>query len=215
MIDHLVFATDDLERTTAQISAEWGVTPTPGGAHVGRGTRNELVAIGGGSYLELIGPDLAQAGHHGARPFGIDGRRGERLIAWCARPDADIGSAAAAARLEGHDIGPITSMSRARPDGVLLEWQLSIPPLADERPDEPAVLPFVIDWLGSEHPTASLHHPVELVELQLHTPDLERVRAVIDAIGVDRRITVHRSPDVRNALFARLHTPAGDVTLSG
>ena len=215
MIDHLVFATDDLERTTAQIGAEWGVVPTPGGAHVGHGTRNELVGIGGGAYLELIGPDLAQADHTGARPFGIDGRPGERLVAWCARPDADIGSAAAAARLQGHDIGPITSMSRARPDGVLLEWQLSMPPLSLERPDEPAVLPFVIDWQRSEHPTASLDHAVELVELQVHTPDPERGRAVIDAIGVDRRITVHRSPDVRHALFARLRTPAGDVTLSG
>ena len=74
MIDHLVLATDDLERTVATISDGWGVTPTPGGAHVGHGTRNELVAIGDGAYLEIIGPDLAQADHTGARPFGVDGR---------------------------------------------------------------------------------------------------------------------------------------------
>lgn len=215
MIDHLVLATDDLERTVAQITRDWGIAPTPGGAHEGHGTRNELMALGDGAYLEIIGPDLGQADHVGARPFGIDGRGGERLVAWCARPSLDLESAGASALPLGHDIGPITSMSRRRPDGVLLEWRLTFPPLSPDRPDEPAVLPFLIDWLNSEHPSTSLHHPVQLLELQLLTPAAERVVAVVDAIGADPRISVRANIDSRDHLVARLMTPAGEITLTG
>ncbi len=217
MIDHLVLATDDLERTVAQITRDWGITPTPGGAHVGHGTRNELVALGDGAYLEIVGPDLGQADHTGARPFGVDGRSGQRLVAWCARPPLGLESARTAALHHGHDVGPITSMSRRRPDGVLLEWRLTFPPLSPDRPDEPAVLPFLIDWLHSQHPTTSLHHRVQLLELQLQpqTPAAERVIAVVDAIAPDRRISVRATVDLRDHLVARVMTPIGEVTLTG
>lgn len=215
MIDHLVLATDDLERTVAQITREWGIAPTPGGAHVGHGTRNELVALGDGAYLEIIGPDLGQADHVGARPFAVDGRAGERLVAWCARPALDLESARASALPHGHDIGPITSMSRRRPDGVLLEWRLTFPPLSPDRPDQPAVLPFLIDWLNSEHPTTSLHHPVQLLELQLQTPAAARAVAVVEAIGSDARLSVLATSDSRDHLVARLMTPTGEITLTG
>lgn len=213
MIDHLVLATDDLERTVAQLASDWGVTPTPGGVHVGHGTRNELVGIGNGAYLEIIGPDLAQGDHDGGRPFGVDEQRGAALVAWCARPTDDIETAAEAALAHGHDVGEIVSMSRRRPDGVLLQWRLTFAPRRAEGTQHAALVPFLIDWLDSEHPTDSLRHPVELLELQLQTTEPDRVRAVIDAIGGDPRITVQNSEG--DSMLARLRTPAGDVTLSG
>ncbi|MCU1361199.1 MAG: hypothetical protein JWN99_2488 [Ilumatobacteraceae bacterium] len=206
MIDHLVLATDDLERTVADVTRDWGVTPTPGGSHEGRGTRNELVAIGRGSYLEIIGPDLDQPDHTGERPFGVEGRSGQALAAWCAQPSHGIEAAAVAAVLRGHHVGPIATMSRRRPDGGLLEWRLTFPAATT------SVLPFLIDWLNSEHPTKTLNQPVELLELQLHTPAPVEVRSILALIGDDRRIAVYDSVDVR--LVARLQTPAGQFTLS-
>lgn len=214
MIDHLVLATDDLERTVAHVCESWGVTPTPGGAHVGHGTRNELVALGGGAYLELIGPDTGQADHTGARPFGIDGRTGERLVAWCARPATSIEAAGEAAAELGHDIGPVTEMSRLRPDGVLLAWRLTFPPFDPARPGEPAVLPFLIDWLDSPHPATSLDHPVTLVSLAVHSPDTAATEAVIGAIGADDRLAFPRTAGVRQ-LSAVVRTPRGEVSLRG
>jgi hypothetical protein len=214
MIDHLVLATDELERTVAHVRATWGIEPTPGGAHLGRGTRNELVALGGGAYLEIIGPDLAQTDHTGERPFGVDGRTGERLVAWCARPATTIEAAARAAARLGHDVGPISSMSRRRPDGVLLAWRLTTPAFDAERPDVPAVLPFVIDWLDSPHPSTGLDHPVELVGLSIHTPDAAAVDAIVGAIGPDPRITVVDA-DGPPLLDAVVRTPRGEFTLRG
>lgn len=38
VLDHLVHATPDLDRTLAEIAALTGVRPVPGGSHPGRGT---------------------------------------------------------------------------------------------------------------------------------------------------------------------------------
>jgi hypothetical protein len=46
-LDHLVLATPDLAATVAHFTERTGVEPAPGGAHVGLGTRNHLVSLGG------------------------------------------------------------------------------------------------------------------------------------------------------------------------
>ena len=93
-LDHLVLATPDLAATTAAVGAALGVVPSAGGVHVGMGTRNTLLALGDGRYLEIIGVDPDQPAPSGPRPFGIDGMRGPRLLTWAARTtdiDARVG----------------------------------------------------------------------------------------------------------------------------
>jgi hypothetical protein len=55
-LDHLVLATPDLAATVADFTERTGIAPVAGGAHVGLGTRNYLVSLGGSRYLEIIGP---------------------------------------------------------------------------------------------------------------------------------------------------------------
>lgn len=43
-VDHLAYATPDLAASIAAIESEWGVCVTPGGTHVGMGTRNALIS---------------------------------------------------------------------------------------------------------------------------------------------------------------------------
>ena len=125
-IDHLVYATPDLAAAVADIEERFGVAPTPGGAHVGLGTFNALLGLGGRTYLEIVGPDPAQPEPVNPRPFGIDDLTEPSLVAWCAAPQRALVDVVQAAREAGFDPGDVRAMSRQRPDGVLLEWELTL-----------------------------------------------------------------------------------------
>src|SRR5260370_42198553 len=77
-IDHLVYATPDLNSGIEAVEKLTGVRATPGGQHPGRGTRNALIALGPTSYLEIIGPDPEHPAPPHPRQFGIDGLKAPR-----------------------------------------------------------------------------------------------------------------------------------------
>src|SRR6185436_15261652 len=125
-IDHLVYATPDLDLGINAIVKLTGVRATAGGQHPGLGTRNALVALGPASYLEIIGPDPDQPKPAGSRRFGIDDLKAPRLLTWVAKSnqlDALVASAAA----HGVTLGAVIPGSRKRPDGVVLSWRYTDP----------------------------------------------------------------------------------------
>ena len=201
-IDHLVYAAPNLASASTSVSGWLGVTPAAGGRHVGVGTRNELLGLGGGSYLEIIGPDPEQPPPAAPRPFGLDEMDGPRLVTWGART-TDIDAAIAAARAAGHDVGSARSMQRARPDGVVLSWRLT-------NTSDDGVLPFFIEWGDTPHPADSAPAGVELVALELTHPAADHVRAVLDALGITDVGIAAGPASVR----ARLRGPNGDLVLA-
>ncbi|MEP7045632.1 MAG: VOC family protein [Ilumatobacteraceae bacterium] len=209
MIDHLVYASNDLPAASATIAELLGATPTPGGSHVGRGTYNELLSLGGATYLEVIGPDPAQPAPDGPRPFGIDGLYAAGLVAWCVRPNRALADIVDEAGAAGIELGEVAAMSRRRPDGVLLSWELTFPQL-----DGPfgAALPFMIDWADSAHPSDSLPLAAQLVELDVYHPNSAALTKALQIIGVTSAVRVHQA--ARVALRARISTPGGEVTLT-
>jgi hypothetical protein len=210
MIDHLVFACANLGRAARAITEQLGVTPSPGGVHVGMGTRNELLSLGGATYLEVIGPDPDQPEPTRPRPFGVDQHVEPALVAWCARPHRPLADVVAAARTRGIDFGDIASMSRRRPDGVLLQWQLTRPALDSA---VGAALPFLIDWGQSPHPTDSLPPAVRLIDLEITTPRPDLINDALELIGITSGCTIRQGG--RTALVARIATGSGEVSLSG
>jgi hypothetical protein len=209
MIDHLVFASDDLPSASAAVADLLGVAPTPGGRHVGHGTYNELLGLGGATYLEVIGPDPEQPAPDGPRPFGIDNLARPALVAWCVRPTRPLAEIIDEARTAGIELGDVTAMSRRRPDGVLLEWTLTFPQLAGRFG---MALPFMIDWAQSSHPTDTLAAPVQLLGLDVMHPDIQPLRTAFDIIGLTTGVELREGS--QPALRATIATSTGEVTLS-
>ncbi|MEV6998171.1 VOC family protein [Streptomyces sp. NPDC093982] len=184
LLDHLVLVTPDLSATVADFARRTGVTPAPGGVHVGLGTRNYLVSLGGMSYLEIIGPDPEQSATDAPRPFAVDGLTVPRTVTWAISPP-DLDAAIAAARARGYDPGPAQSMSRRRPDGTLLEWRLT-----DGDDAHPSgLVPFLIDWSATVHPTASDLPTTPLLSLSATAPEPDEIRPLLSALGTDLDLT--------------------------
>src|SRR5262249_62012973 len=123
-VDHIVYGVEDLEAGVEELAVRLGVRAAPGGKHVGRGTHNALLALGGQSYLEIIARDPDQAELAYPVAFALDRIRLPRLVGW-ARRVSDIEHQAQRARERGYDPGPAFAMSRRRPHGVVLAWRRS------------------------------------------------------------------------------------------
>ena len=184
-IDHLVYATPDLAAAVADIEERFGVAPTPGGAHVGLGTFNALLGLGGRTYLEIVGPDPAQPEPVNPRPFGIDDLTEPSLVAWCAAPQRPLVDVVQAAREAGFDPGDVRAMSRQRPDGVLLEWELTLTSLPIP---EGGVLPFFIDWGRTVHPTADMPIGGTLMVLDLFHPQPRTIDLFLSAVSDESQL---------------------------
>jgi hypothetical protein len=230
-IDHLVYATPDLQATVADMEKEFGVAPSPGGAHLGLGTFNALLGLGGRTYLEIIGPDPAQPEPEGPRAFGIDDLDQARLVAWCAAPHRPLSEVVTAAQSVGFDPGVIRSMSRRRPDGVVLEWTLTSPEISliheffdgDEAlPNDFAlggVLPFFIDWGRTVHPSETIPVGGTLLTLDLFHPHPRTIDLVLSAVSDqatlgDDESKISLNYADRAGLAAEILTANGTVVLS-
>lgn len=196
-LDHLVLATPDLRATAAWMSEATGVAASPGGPHVGRGTRNELYSLGHASYLEIIGSDATQPAPVGPRPFGVDDLTAPAMVAW-AIAVSDIDAAIESARRVGHDPGPAAEMQRERPDGVVLSWRLTLA--------QSVSVPFLIEWHTPFHPAFDAAPGVELVELRARHPQPNLLSGILSALGIS--MGIERGPE---ALLVKMTGPLGSV----
>lgn len=204
MIDHLVFATPELEAAIEDLEQRLGVRAAPGGRHSGRGTHNALLGLGSGAYLEIIAPDPGQPTPAGGLPFGLGGLDRPRLAWWAAR-STDIDGQVRRALERGYDPGTVVGMSRERPDGVRLEWRLAL----GAWPAAAPLVPFLIDWGATPHPSAAAPAGVRLLELRGEHPDPPSIQELLAALEVRLPVVEARDP----ALVALLDTPRGRVEL--
>jgi hypothetical protein len=126
------------------------------------------------------------------------------LVTWAAKR-SDLANVRAAAAQHGVELGKILSGSRARPDGVVLTWELT--DLRCVVAD--GIVPFLIDWDDSPHPAAIAAKGATLVSLQGEHPDADHVRRMLRAISVN--LPVRPGPAPR--LIAQIDCPNGRVIL--
>ena len=205
MLDHIVFAAPDLDAACADLEARLGVRPSPGGKHTGRGPHNALLDLGESQYLEVIAPDPDQPAPSQPRAFGLDSLAVARVVTWAAKAPS-IEERVAASRAAGFDPGETRAMSRARPDGVVLAWKLT---LRDE-PGGQGLVPFLIDWGETPHPSASSARGCRLITFRAEHPRPQEVLAALAAVG--ERLEVREGPHPR--LIAEIATPRGRMKLT-
>ncbi len=203
-IDHIVYAAPNLAAGTAAVEALVGMQAAPGGPHPGMGTRNTLMSLGDDVYLEIIAPDPEQPDPPSGRPFDIDAMSEGRLITFAvhASEGETIEDVTAAMAACGEDPGPISAMSRVKPDGEEIHWSLTMSA-------GPGLVPFVIEWGNTTHPATVTPTGCTLVSLSGTHPDPDHIRALHGAIGIE--VDVAAGDTV--TFEATLDTPNGRVTL--
>jgi Glyoxalase-like domain len=199
-----VYATPNLAATVSELRSLWGIELVEGGPHIGRGTRNFLAGLSNNTYLEVIGPDPDQPTPKAPRPFGVDDIDRARLVTWCARPNRPLDDVVRATADVGFDIGSVMAMSRRRPDGELLEWELTVRPGAPH-----PIVPFCISWGTTVHPTLSLTQTTWLAELVLTDTKPASFNRILDAIGETIRVK-----QGARSIAAVLSTPRGQLILA-
>ncbi len=203
-IDHLVYAAPSLQEGVEGIERLLGVRASPGGQHLGRGTRNALLALGPDTYLEIIAPDPEQPRPAEPRWFGIDALQEPRLVTWAAK-GTSLDQLFLDAEVRGVRLGAVTSSSRTQSNGVRLTWLYTDPRtvVAD------GVVPFFIDWGPTQHPSRSAPRGASLLDLRAEHPNPEYARQTLSRLGLD--LEVREGP--RAALIARISGLRGVVEL--
>jgi len=205
MLDHLVYATPDLERAIEDMERRTaGVRPAYGGKHAGGLTHNALLSLGEGSYLEIIAP-VTPGDRSSALPFGLAALRSPRLLTWATAVD-DMERRVASVRAAGYDPGEIVAGGRDLPDGGRLEWRLAL----RGEPAGDGIVPFLIEWKSEPHPSTTAPTGCRLVELRAEHPDPAAIGRMLKALEVD--LAVARGLEPR--LIVVLDAPNGRVELS-
>jgi hypothetical protein len=202
-IDHVIVGAADLDAATAEIERLTGVRPVIGGVHPGRGTRNALLSLGDGTYLELIAPDPAQA-------VDTEDLRALRALdrptpfGWAvsANDEAALRTALSSAHIATTDPRP---GSRAKPDGSVLRWVT----FGYAELDDPHA-PFFIVWAEPAlHPSRTSPRGCRLSGLAIEGPDAAAISRAIAPLGLGAAVKKAAEDRMRLSLSC----PKGEVSL--
>jgi catechol 2,3-dioxygenase-like lactoylglutathione lyase family enzyme len=204
-LDHLVMAVPDLPAAVDWFAEHTGVRPAAGGRHPGWGTANYLVGLGGSAYLEIIGPDPDVIDLPAALPLHVGTVTEPTLVTWALRIFG-MDDVVDRLRDSGYDPGEPAGMSRRTAEGYLLAWSLT----PDTVLTTGGLVPFLIDWGTSPHPTKAPGLPqVELLEFTAHSPNPDEIKRQLAALDVESAVLAGPTP----ALSALIRTPRGEVRI--
>lgn len=203
-VDHLMWGAADLEEGMAAIRRLFDAEPVPGGAHPGLGTRNALLGLADGRYLEIIAPDPDQP-QTGGFATALADLVHPALITWALgrRDLAGVARQLAAAGLDTR--GPVLTR-RTTPDGAELAWELLFP----RGHEFGALMPFFIDWGEGAHPTDDLRPAGTLEAITVESPHAAALRRLLGNVDVPLVVREAAEP----ALHATIGTAHGEVVLA-
>lgn len=161
-LDHLSYAAepDGLVNTAGRLGDLLGEKFTDGGIHPRFGTRNMVLPLSAGTYLEVV--DVLDHPASDKAPFGQAVRARSKLgggwLGWVVSVD-DISG------IEQRLGCTSVPGNRHRPDGLELKWhQIGVKGLQSD-----PQLPFFVQWVSpvEEHPSAGASGSLHLVSLEI------------------------------------------------
>ena len=210
-VDHVSYAakTGGLRDTAERLSESLGVACVDGGVHPRFGTRNMVLPLADGRYLEVV--EVLDHPASDKAPFGQAVRArsldGGGWLGWVVSVD----DMAPHEQRLGRESVP---GNRHRPDGVELRWrQLGVKGLMSD-----PQLPFLVQWEtgGELHPSAAGPTSARLSGLQI-AGNVERVTEWLglapDHVPDDPTVTFVAPNGTPGLLSCTFQTPNGTVTL--
>lgn len=203
-VDHIVFCAPTLESGIDYILERTGIQATYGGRHLSRGTHNAIFKLGNHSYFEILAPDPENKNIPPPRWMGVDLIENPRITRWAIKSDTIVKDAKILSNYKPM-YGHVQSGSRALKDGALLSWQLTDPL------SEPAVevVPFLLDWQESTHPSATLPDVCKFIGVKLEHPDHSAIRKAVNPLDIDVLI----NPADKQRIIVTLDTSKGVVEI--
>ena len=190
-VDHIVIAVSDLDKGMDWLEKKLGIRPVYGGQHITEGTHNALLNLGNSCYLELLAIDSSNKKINPPRWMGVDLIEAPTITRWAVKSN-NIEQEVSFLKNVNPLLGNIKSGMRAKQDGSILKWQLSIPlpePMVE-------VTPFLIDWGESVHPTTSLEPACKLVSMVLKHPYHTEIQEVMENINLDFKLEKGEQPSI-------------------
>ncbi|MGH7894744.1 MAG: VOC family protein [Candidatus Binatia bacterium] len=202
-LDHLLWASRDLDAAVDALDERSGVRAVFGGHHPELGTHNALARLGPRVFLEVIAPDPKLPSGTLARQLAT--LTEPVLLMWAARTNS---AAATAARAEAEGYrATVVQGRRPRPDDEVVRWTNVF--LSGHGGG--TMVPFFIEWHEDTHPADTAATGLELASFIIETPQPESLRSVLAALDV--KVAVHRGD--RDRLVAAIDTPRGRIELTG
>jgi len=192
-IDHIVYAVLDLERAIDQFEMETGCRPIFGGYHTTQGTKNALVNLGDGCYLEFLAIDKDNKKITVNRWMGIDLVSKPTITRWALKSN-DLEKEAKILKVANPNLAKITAGQRTMENGKTLNWKLTMP-LPKPKVE---LIPFLLDWSDSEvHPTDNLVQECELIEMKFITQNPDYLSTFFKKFSFDSKVVKGNAPEIK------------------
>lgn len=165
-IDHIVYSVLDLEAAIDDIENQLGVRPSIGGRHLNKGTKNALLNLGKGCYLEILAIDEENTEVKTPRWMGIDLIKKACITRWALKSNEILKDQRI---LRGYktELGEIFEGERLTTNDSILKWKMTLPQ-AHPRVE---LAPFMVDWSDSKaHPTTNLKEECSLEQINFKAP---------------------------------------------
>jgi len=203
LIDHIVYSVPNLEQACDSLESSLGFKPVFGGYHKTQGTKNALLNLGQGCYLEILAIDESNESIKKARWMGIDLIHEPRITRWAIKSD-NLTQDQQILQMYNANMGNISGGSRQTPNGNTLEWEMILP-LATPKIE---LTPFMVNWLAhSVHPTKALDNECSLVSMEFSHQSPELIQDVFNMLDLNILISSSDKPKIS----IQLKTQSGEI----